>query len=166
MFNIHPLIRNEMLKLRNAVLSDNAASECHGKFLSDLCSNICHVHIFHLLYLAGSADRKFSSVEASSSSGICNQHVEHLDSCDISEFDGGKQEQLAKGRSMGVLELNPEDEVEGEIIFHQHRLLCNLVARKCISGLYFAPFCSCVTSFHFTSFFYGTCKHVIWRLFS
>lgn len=109
-FNIHPLIRNEMLKLRNAVLSDNAASECHG-----------------------SADRKFSSVEASSSSGICNQHVEHLDSCGISEFDGGKQEQLANARSMGVLELNPEDEVEGEIIFHQHRLLCNLVARKCIS---------------------------------
>lgn len=143
-----------MMIVQNAVLSSNAESECHGKFLSDSRGNICYGHICHLLYLAGSMDQEFSSLEASSSSGICDQRIERLDSCDISEFDGGKLEQLAKARNMGVLEMNPEDEVEGEIIFHQHRLLCNLVGRKSISGLCFAPFCTCVTSFCFTSFFY------------
>ncbi|KAG5544577.1 hypothetical protein RHGRI_017117 [Rhododendron griersonianum] len=107
---IHPLVRNKIMIVQNAVLSSNAESECHG-----------------------SMDQEFSSLEASSSSGICDQHIERLDSCDISEFDGGKLEQLAKARNMGVLEMNPEDEVEGEIIFHQHRLLCNLVGRKSIS---------------------------------
>lgn len=137
---IHPLIRNKMMKVQNAVLSNTAVSGCHGKFLSDSRGNIGYVHIGHLLCLAGSMDREFSSLEASSSSGICDQHVEHLDSCDISEFDGGKLEKWAKARNMDVLEKNPEDEVEGEIIFHQHRLLCNLVARKSISGLCFALF--------------------------
>ncbi|KAF5954913.1 hypothetical protein HYC85_007769 [Camellia sinensis] len=74
-------------------------------------------------------------LEASSSSGICcNQRIEHLNSSDmISKFDEAKFEQLVKARNIGVLEMSPENEVEGELIFHQHRLLCNVAARKHLS---------------------------------
>lgn len=37
---------------------------------------------------------------------------------------------------MGVLDSSPEDEVEGEIVYFQHRLLRNAVARKQFTGLF------------------------------
>ncbi|XP_077224076.1 PHD finger family protein [Tasmannia lanceolata] len=42
--------------------------------------------------------------------------------------DSGKQ--LLKARNMGILELSPEDEVEGEILYFQNRLLENAVTSK------------------------------------
>ncbi|GMP47140.1 hypothetical protein CsSME_00015038 [Camellia sinensis var. sinensis] len=109
---IHPLIRDKMMKMKNVVLSNNANYEFDG-----------------------SRDHEISAMEASSSSGICcNQHIEHLNSSDmISKFDEAKFEQLVKARNIGVLEMSPENEVEGELIFHQHRLLCNVAARKHLS---------------------------------
>ncbi|XP_057490593.1 uncharacterized protein LOC130776403 isoform X2 [Actinidia eriantha] len=109
---IHPLIRNKMVKLQNTVLIENSTYECDG-----------------------SRDQEISTLEPSSSSGLCcNQRVEHLTPSDmISKFDGPKLEQLVKARNMGVLEMSPEDEVEGEIIFHQHKLLCNVITKKCVS---------------------------------
>ncbi|CAL5414441.1 unnamed protein product [Camellia sinensis] len=106
---IHPLVRNKMSELQNMLLSNNATSEYDG-----------------------SRDRENFPMEASSSSGICcNQPIEHLNSSDmISEIGGSNLEQLVKARNMGVLEMSPEDEVEGELIFYQHRLLCNVVERK------------------------------------
>ncbi|RVX22588.1 Bromodomain-containing protein 1 [Vitis vinifera] len=41
--------------------------------------------------------------------------------------------QLVKARNTGVLELSPEDEVVGELIYFQNRLLGNAVARKNLS---------------------------------
>ncbi|PSS00393.1 Protein Jade-1 like [Actinidia chinensis var. chinensis] len=108
---IHPLVRNKMVKLQNAVLLENATCDCDG-----------------------SRDQEISPSEPSSNSGICcNQRVEHLTPSDvISKFDGPKLE-LVKARNMDVLEMSPEDEVEEEIIFHQHKLLCNVITKKCIS---------------------------------
>ena len=64
----------------------------------------------------------------------------------ISKFDGPKLEQLVKARSMDVLEMSLADEVVGEIIFHQDKLLCNVILKKCISGLCFVPFCTYLSS--------------------
>ncbi|KAL7246379.1 hypothetical protein ACSBR2_001480 [Camellia fascicularis] len=109
---IHPLICDKMMKMKNVVLSNNANYEFDG-----------------------SRGHEISAMEASSSSGICcNQRIEHLNSSVmISKFDEAKFEQLVKARNIGVLEMSPEDEVEGELIFHQHRLLCNVAARKHLS---------------------------------
>ncbi|KAF5942328.1 hypothetical protein HYC85_019970 [Camellia sinensis] len=129
---IHPLVRNKMSELQNMLLSNNATSEYDGKILSDAHMSHLLRSCGHLLCLAGSRDRENFPMEASSSSGICcNQPIEHLNSSDmISEIGGSNLEQLVKARNMGVLEMSPEDEVEGELIFYQHRLLCNVVERK------------------------------------
>ncbi|KAL6962090.1 hypothetical protein U1Q18_037045 [Sarracenia purpurea var. burkii] len=107
---IHPLIRSKMMRLQNVVLLNNATYE-------------------------GSGDQEISLVEPSSSSDIsCNERVEHSIATNmVSKFDEAKLEQLVKARNMGVLEMSPEDEVEGAIIFHQHRLLSNVITRKYIS---------------------------------
>lgn len=72
-----------------------------------------------------------SQIEASSSSGICcSQHSQHSTSGDLLKMNGACPEQLVKASAMGLLELSPADEVEGELIYYQHRLLCNAAARK------------------------------------
>ncbi|XP_015934618.1 uncharacterized protein LOC107460745 [Arachis duranensis] len=48
----------------------------------------------------------------------------------ISKPDEGNMEQLHSSGKMELLESSPEDEVEGELLFLQHRLLRNAVARK------------------------------------
>ena len=52
-------------------------------------------------------------------------------------------EQLVKAREIGVLELAPEDEVEGEIIYFQNRLLSNAASRKSFTGPYTILVASC-----------------------
>jgi hypothetical protein len=51
--------------------------------------------------------------------------------CNSSEVN---LEQLAKAKKLGILKLSPVDEVEGEIIYFQKRLLGNAVARKQFTG--------------------------------
>lgn len=72
-----------------------------------------------------------SQIEASSSSGICcSQHSQHSTSGNLLKMNGACPEQLVKASSMGLLELSPADEVEGELVYYQNRLLCNAAARK------------------------------------
>ena len=52
-------------------------------------------------------------------------------------------EQLAKAKKQGILKLSPVDEVEGEIIYFQNRLLGNAVARKHFTGPFLFPFIFC-----------------------
>ena len=94
----------------------------------------------HLIYLPG--DREIAPEEASSASGICcYQQSQHLSPSDmIPESDGANLKQLVKAKNMGILEMCPEDEAEGELIFYQHRLLCNVGARKHLIGLCIVPF--------------------------
>ncbi|EYU22903.1 hypothetical protein MIMGU_mgv1a000270mg [Erythranthe guttata] len=73
--------------------------------------------------------REASQLEASSSSGICcinhNQHA--------TSGNGVNLEQLVGAKNLGMLKLSPADEVEGELIYYQQRILHNAVARKRIS---------------------------------
>ncbi|KAJ6919951.1 hypothetical protein NC651_013779 [Populus alba x Populus x berolinensis] len=82
--------------------------------------------------LEGSKDREISHLEASSNPSVfCNHQNKHSKCndliCNSSEVN---LEQLAKAKKMGILKLSPVDEVEGEIIYFQKRLLGNAVARK------------------------------------
>ena len=96
----------------------------------------------YLLHLAGSRDREISPLEPSSTSAVCYQQNPHSTNTDKSpKLDGVDLEQLLEARNSGILELSPEDELEGELIFYQHSLLSNAVARKQFSGLFFVPFC-------------------------
>lgn len=45
-------------------------------------------------------------------------------------------EQSLKARKLETLKLSPEDEVEGELIYYQHRLLGNAFARSCFTGIF------------------------------
>ncbi|XP_011011925.1 PREDICTED: uncharacterized protein LOC105116326 isoform X2 [Populus euphratica] len=82
--------------------------------------------------LEGSKDTEISHLEASSNSSIfCNHQNKHSKCndliCNSSEVN---LERLAKAKKLGILKLSPVDEVEGEIIYFQKRLLGNAVARK------------------------------------
>ncbi|KAH6763750.1 hypothetical protein C2S51_014999 [Perilla frutescens var. frutescens] len=80
-------------------------------------------------------DREVSQLEASSSSGFCcnNDNVQAMSSDRNSRCEDVNLDQLAKAGNLGILKLSPGDEVEGELIYYQQRLLCNAAMRKCIS---------------------------------
>ncbi|OIW04477.1 hypothetical protein TanjilG_01650 [Lupinus angustifolius] len=63
---------------------------------------------------------------------ICNQH-QYLTCLDDCKSDQMNMEQLVRAREMGVFKYSPEDEVEGELIYFQHRLLQNAVKRRQIA---------------------------------
>lgn len=88
--------------------------------------------------MAGRGDGEISRLEASSTASVCCNHQDRHSKCDdmICDSDGVKLEQLVKARTWGILELSPMDEVEGEIIYFQHRLLGNAAARKRFAGLF------------------------------
>ena len=89
--------------------------------------------------LAGPRGRVISRLEASSTASVCCNHQNQLSKCNnkICNSDWLNLEQLVKARETGVLDLSPEDEVEGEIVYFQHRLLSNAAARKPFTGLFF-----------------------------
>ncbi|KAL2467526.1 PHD finger family protein [Forsythia ovata] len=106
---IHPFIFSKLMQFKNGVLSETAyhESDCLG-------------------------EREVSQLEASSSSGLCcnNHDLQSTSGDQTIKCDGVNLDQLVKARNVGLLKLSPEDEVEGELIYYQHRLLCNAVARK------------------------------------
>ncbi|XP_023550043.1 uncharacterized protein LOC111808351 isoform X1 [Cucurbita pepo subsp. pepo] len=72
------------------------------------------------------------SWQASSSAGVCCGHQrQHFDCNGTSYKSGGfNPKQLVNKKIGGIIKLSPEDEIEGEIIFYQLRLLANAVSRK------------------------------------
>lgn len=64
--------------------------------------------------------------------------------------------QLSKARDLGILDLSPEDEVEGELLYHQLQLLGTAVSRKQLSGDFVdhcylhGPSSSCLYNFSFS----------------
>lgn len=91
--------------------------------------------------MAGSRGLEISPVETSSVRVPCNQQSQPSAHAEmICKSDGVNLEQLVMARNRGILDLSPEDEVAGELVYFQHRLLENAVARKNLSGLFFAPF--------------------------
>lgn len=87
--------------------------------------------------MAGSSEGEISRLEASSHASVCcNHQSKHPKCCDmVCKSDEANSEQLVKAQKMGVLERCPEDEVEGELIYYQHRLLNNAIARKHFAGI-------------------------------
>ncbi|KAE9595938.1 putative chromatin regulator PHD family [Lupinus albus] len=110
---VHPYISKELLQLHNSVLSEDI-----------ICPR---------------RDGNSSLVESLRASGHSgNQHQqltgnEHLSCLDDCKSDQMNMEQLVRAREMGVFEYSPEDEVEGELIYFQHRLLQNAVRRRQIA---------------------------------
>ncbi|KAJ6352814.1 hypothetical protein OIU76_001931 [Salix suchowensis] len=85
-----------------------------------------------ILGLEGSKDRETSHLEASSNPNVCYNEQKKISKGNdlICNSDEVNLEQLAKAKKLGILKLSPVDEVEGEIIYFQKRLLDNAVARK------------------------------------
>ncbi|XP_031273102.1 uncharacterized protein LOC116131586 [Pistacia vera] len=108
-FYVHPYLQKAFMLMQSGMLSKNQVHESDG-----------------------SGEGEISRLEASSNASVCcNHHSQHPKCNDaICKFDGVNLEQLVKARKLGVLELSPLDEVEGEIIYFQHRLLGNAVTRK------------------------------------
>ncbi|KAK1407658.1 hypothetical protein QVD17_39279 [Tagetes erecta] len=49
-----------------------------------------------------------------------------------------------KTKLMSIMNISPVDEVEGELVYYQHRLLCNAVARKHLSDVLIAKVTKCL----------------------
>ncbi|KAL3641330.1 hypothetical protein CASFOL_016298 [Castilleja foliolosa] len=107
---IHPFIYSKFMKTKKDMLAK--ASSCPSVV---------------------SRDREASQLDASSSSGYCCNN-DNLTSDDwTSRCSGVDIDQLLEPRNMEILKLSPADEVEGELLYYQQRLLCNAVTRKNIS---------------------------------
>ncbi|XP_073043664.1 uncharacterized protein [Primulina eburnea] len=106
---VHPIIYSKLLQTKNGMLEKTVDYES-----SDL------------------TDREVSQYEASSSSGhCCHNHSLRATSGDrLSESDGESLDKLIKARNLSMLKLSPEDEVEGELIYYQQRLLSNAVTKN------------------------------------
>ncbi|KAL0360154.1 UNVERIFIED_CONTAM: hypothetical protein Sradi_3699900 [Sesamum radiatum] len=80
-------------------------------------------------------DQEASQLEASSSSGLCCSNNSAQATSDGWTFgcNGVNLDQLVKATNLDMLKLSPADDVEGELIYYQTRLLCNAAARKRIS---------------------------------
>lgn len=108
--HIHPFINKRLIQIRDCLFPKHRTRrlECDGQ-----------------------RENSMSSTKANSCANInCTEQAWHS-SCSDNDgaVDGGEGE-LVTARKMGVLELSPEDEVEGEILYFQNRLLENAVASK------------------------------------
>ncbi|KAJ4966011.1 hypothetical protein NE237_017860 [Protea cynaroides] len=80
----------------------------------------------------GSIDKGISSIEASDSANVCYNHLDQPSAFINKNHapDGLKLEQLITASAMGILEYSPEDEVEGELIYYQNKLVDQAVSSK------------------------------------
>ncbi|RAL38749.1 hypothetical protein DM860_013430 [Cuscuta australis] len=106
---IHPLIVQKLNDLGEAISSESATHEFDGSGQGGL----------------------FRS-EASFSSGICCNDENRLSiSGDMAyKYNGTSLEHFAKSGNMGLSKMSPMDEVEGEIVFYQHKLLADAAEKK------------------------------------
>lgn len=90
-----------------------------------------------LFYFTDTSEGELLRWQASSNSGVCCDHEDqHLECNDVSCKSGGfNPKQLVNKKIGEIMKLSPEDEVEGEIIFYQHRLLADAVSRKRFTGI-------------------------------
>ncbi|KAI3686861.1 hypothetical protein L1987_80550 [Smallanthus sonchifolius] len=52
--------------------------------------------------------------------------------------------ELGKTKQMNIINMSPIDEVEGELVYYQHQLLCNAVARKHLSDVLISKVTKCL----------------------
>ncbi|KAK7353135.1 hypothetical protein VNO80_18575 [Phaseolus coccineus] len=78
-----------------------------------------------------SSDKKNSGlVESFGASGCSNSQNQNLTCSEISKPDAVKKEQLVRSKEMELSEFSPQDELEGELVYFQYRLLQNVVAKR------------------------------------
>ncbi|KAF2296775.1 hypothetical protein GH714_001878 [Hevea brasiliensis] len=106
---VHPYIHKKLLQMQNVQLVEDDVCGMEGLRVGETCS-----------------------LEASCNASVCCDHQNIHSMCnDLYKSVEVNPDQLVKDEKVGVFELSPADEVEGEIIYFQHRLLDNAVARKC-----------------------------------
>jgi len=69
-------------------------------------------------------------VESFGASGCSNSQNQNLTGSEISKPDEVKREQLVRTKEVELLEISPQDELEGELVYFQYRLLQNVVAKR------------------------------------
>ncbi|URE37854.1 PHD-finger domain containing protein [Musa troglodytarum] len=108
-FVVHPLIKKKLLHMQNSELLKNKPT--------DPFSNV---------------DKKNYVLSTYAVKSSCSSCVQQglLCAASYTSDDAKELDQLSKAKSVGVLDLSPEDEVEGEIIYLQARLLDNAVLIK------------------------------------
>ncbi|XWS23817.1 hypothetical protein CRYUN_Cryun28dG0047800 [Craigia yunnanensis] len=116
-FYIHPYIHKKLLQMHNGMLCKNGVGEFEGR--KDTLNEF-----------DGVMEGDLSRLVASSNASVCCNHQSEHSKYNEKSHTSYDLEQLVKARKLGVLKLSPEDEVEGEIIYYQHRLLGNAVARN------------------------------------
>ncbi|XWS21574.1 hypothetical protein CRYUN_Cryun30bG0066000 [Craigia yunnanensis] len=114
---IHPYIHKKLLQMRNGMLCKNRVGEFEGR--KDTLNEF-----------DGTREGDLSRLVASSNASVCCSHQSEHSKCNEKSCTSDDLEQLVKARKLGALKLSLEDEVEGEIIYYQHRLLGNAVARN------------------------------------
>ncbi|KAL8172548.1 hypothetical protein V2J09_024352 [Rumex salicifolius] len=83
----------------------------------------------------GPVDMNSSLLNQSSTNGICSKRYDQ-DVSNVDVIDGGKEvalDDLIKAKEKGILDLHPEDELEGELIYIQNLLFGHAAKRKCLS---------------------------------
>ncbi|RWR84172.1 zinc finger protein [Cinnamomum micranthum f. kanehirae] len=106
---IHPFINKRLTQMQNYlfVKQKNRSPECDGQ-----------------------REKGMFTMEATCSANSCYNHQAWHSSDTNGTLTDGKGEQFVQARKMGILEFSPEDEVEGELLYFQNRLLDNAVASK------------------------------------
>ncbi|MQL76261.1 hypothetical protein Taro_008647, partial [Colocasia esculenta] len=101
---IHPFIQKKMIKMQNNSEADSNGQEeqCPTPDKTDSSKRNYYYH---------------QSLNSSSANQSCR-------------LDDSKLEQLAVARGLGIMEMSPEDEVEGEILYLQNKLLNTAVTIK------------------------------------
>nr|KJB16262.1 hypothetical protein B456_002G220300 [Gossypium raimondii] len=102
-FYIHPYTQKQLLQMPNGLLCKNRV---------------------------GAKEGDLSRLVASSNASVCCSHQSEHSMCNEKSCPVDDLELSVKARKLGALNFSPEDEVEGEIIFYQHRLLGNAVSRN------------------------------------
>ncbi|TYH89101.1 hypothetical protein ES332_D01G235700v1 [Gossypium tomentosum] len=102
-FYIHPYTQKQLLQMPNGLLCKNRV---------------------------GAKEGDLSRLVASSNASVCCSHQSEHSMCNEKSCPVDDLELSVKARKLGALSFSPEDEVEGEIIFYQHRLLGNAVSRN------------------------------------
>ncbi|XP_073010390.1 uncharacterized protein [Typha latifolia] len=127
------------------LFGDQILSDKHILNFGGSCS-ISSIHPFirkRLMQVCGhmkqeTLEAQFSEV-AKSAGPSCSRRHFHSSYADMNErSDVVGMDQVSKANSLGILELSVEDEVEGELVYLQNRLLNSAVAIKhCCEGLMF-----------------------------
>ncbi|PPR88381.1 hypothetical protein GOBAR_AA32315 [Gossypium barbadense] len=83
--------------------------------------------------LDGKRERDCSCLVAASTDSVHSSHESEHPKCNEKSCTPDDLDFFIKARKLRSLKLSPKDEVEGEIIYYQDRLMHNIIARNCVT---------------------------------